>query len=126
MNKRIPTKFPSPETQRVFNEAITKIFPLSFESWTADRIAVNTGRDFQLDMGSSSKINFLSYLIAAHQKIQKIDTSSTKNSPSKSRKNRFSSAILNNVSVKQYFVQIDDIKIPKIPIMVNYNKFYMK
>ena len=35
-----PTMFPSPETQRMFNEAFTKNFSLSFESWTVDRKTV--------------------------------------------------------------------------------------
>ena len=52
-----PTILPSPETQRYFNEAITKNLTFSLGTWTTDRRAVNTGKEFELDISSSSKIN---------------------------------------------------------------------
>ena len=59
---------PSAETQRIFNESITKSFTLSFESWTTYRRAVNPGKEFRLDIRPSSHINTPIYSIAAHQK----------------------------------------------------------
>ena len=42
----IPTIVPSPETQMMYDEALTKSFTLSFESWTTDSKPINTGKDF--------------------------------------------------------------------------------
>ena len=41
---------PSPETQVYFNEAISKAFTLSFESWTTDRKPVDTAGKLQIDI----------------------------------------------------------------------------
>ena len=69
----IPQIIPSPETQVIFNEAISQTFTLSYESWTTDRKPVDTAREFQVDISSASNINSPLYLIAAHQKTQKAD-----------------------------------------------------
>ena len=69
----IPQLIPSPETQVIFNEAISQTFTLSYESWTTDRKPVDTAREFQLDISSASNINSPLYLIAAHQKTQRPD-----------------------------------------------------
>ena len=66
----VPQIIPSPETQNVFNEAISKTFSLSYESWTTDREPVDTAREFQIDISSASNINSPLYLIAAHQKTK--------------------------------------------------------
>ena len=66
----VPQIIPSPETQYIFNEAITKSFTISFEPWTTDRKPVDTAREFQMDISSASNINSPLYLIAAHQKTQ--------------------------------------------------------
>ena len=52
----------------MFNEASKKFFTISFDSWTTDRKPVNTGKSFQLKLGSSADITASSYLIAAHEK----------------------------------------------------------
>ena len=75
LNLCIPTINPSPETQTTFNEIITKSFTLSNEWWATDRKPVNTSREFQLDVGSSSKVQI--NLIATPQKTQRIDPDST-------------------------------------------------
>ena len=46
----IPQLIPSPETQVIFNEAISQNFTLSYESWTTDRKPVDIAREFQLDI----------------------------------------------------------------------------
>ena len=63
INLFIPQIIPSPETQVYFNEAISKTFTLSYESWTTDRKPVDTARDFQIDISSASNINSPLYLI---------------------------------------------------------------
>ena len=59
----VPTYIPSPETQLMFNDSIKNSFSLSFDSWTTDRKIVNTGLEYQLDIGSSANINSPKYLI---------------------------------------------------------------
>ena len=61
----IPQIIPSPETQVIFNEAISKTFTLSYESWTTDRKLFNAAKEFQIDISSASNINSPFYLVAA-------------------------------------------------------------
>ena len=51
----IPQIIPSPETKVIFNEAISKTFTLSYESWTTDRKPVDMAREIQIDISSASK-----------------------------------------------------------------------
>ena len=67
----IPSLVPSAEQQQMFNEAIRENFTLSFDAWVTDRKPVNTGNEYQLDIGSASNINIPLYLIVAHQKTQR-------------------------------------------------------
>ena len=39
-----PAKIPNTETQVFFNEAISKTFTTSYESWTTDRKPIDTAR----------------------------------------------------------------------------------
>ena len=64
----IPSLVPSAEQQQMFNEAIRENFTLSFDAWVTDRKPINTGKEYQLDIGSASNINISLYLIVAHQK----------------------------------------------------------
>ena len=115
----IPQLIPSPETQVIFNEAISQTFTLSYESWTTDRKPVDTAREFQLDISSASNINSPLYLIAAHQKTQRPDPANPANNLSN---NRFNNAIFDHVNVRKYYSEIDGIRYPKNPIMVNYDE----
>ena len=40
----------------MFNDSIKNSFTLSFDSWTTDRKIVNTGLEYQVDIGSSVQI----------------------------------------------------------------------
>ena len=51
----------------MFNERFKNCFTLTFGSWTTDRGTVNTGLDYQLDIGPLSDTNSLKLSIAAHQ-----------------------------------------------------------
>ena len=66
----IPSLVPSPEQQQIFNESIKSSSTLSFHSWVTARQPVNTGNDYQLDIGSAPNINVPLYLITAHGKTQ--------------------------------------------------------
>ena len=81
---------------------------------------VNTGKVFQLDIGSSSDINALLYLLAANQKTQHVDPTRSTSPPAKLPNNGYNYAILVNVNVKQNFVEIDSIRFSKDHVMTNY------
>ena len=64
----IPSLVPSHEQQQLLIESIMQSFTLSFDSWVTDRKPINTGNEYQLDMGSPSIVNNFLFLITAHQK----------------------------------------------------------
>ena len=109
----IPSLVPSAEQQQMFNEAIRENFTLSFDAWVTDRKPVNTGNEYQLDIGSASNINIPLYLIVAHQKTQR-------DNPARPP-NQFNNAIFDHVSVKRYFVEIDGVRYPKDPVETNFS-----
>ena len=107
----------SPETQVIFNEAISKTFTLSYESWTTYRKPVDTAREFQIDISSASNINSPLNLIAAHQKTQRQD-----NAGNILPNNRFINAIFDHTVVRKYYSEIDGVRYPKNLVMVNYEE----
>ena len=64
----VPNFFPSSETQVEFHE-YTKgnSFTLPFAFWTTARRIVNTGLEYQIEKGSTIKVNSPKNTIAAHQ-----------------------------------------------------------
>ena len=104
----IPSLVPSAEQQQMFNEAIRENFDLSFDAWVTDRKPVNTGNEYQLDIGSASNTNIPLYLIVAHQKTQR-------DNPARPI-NQFNNAVFDHVDVKRYFVEIDGVRYPKDPV----------
>ena len=92
-------------------------FTPSVESWTTDRKAVNTSKQVQLDIGSSSIDNGPLYLKAAHQKTQRIDPYSTTNPPANLSNDRFNNAIVDETNVRQNFVENDSMRYTKDLIM---------
>ena len=113
----IPSLVPSAEQQQSFNEAIRESFTLCFDAWVTDRKPVNTGNEYQLDIGSASNIYIPLYLIVAHQKTQR------ENPPRPP--NQFNIAIFDHVDVKRFFVEIDGVRYPIDPVGTNFsdNKF---
>ena len=109
----IPSLVPSAEQQQMFNEAIRENFTLSFDAWVTDRKPVNTGNEYQLDIGSASNINIPLYIIVAHQKTQR-------DNPARPP-NQFNNAVFDNVDVKRYFVEIDGVRYPKDPVETNFS-----
>ena len=114
VNLHLPTKIPNTETQRFFNEAFTKSFTLSFESWTTDRKPVNAGKELQVGIGSASNTSAALYFIAAHQKTQRIDLASTKNPPKKISNSRFNNAFFLELNVKNTLPRSMGLDIRKI------------
>ena len=109
----VPSLVPSAEQQHLFNEAIRENFTLSFDAWVTDRKPVNTGNEYQLDIGSASNINITLYLIVTHQKTQR-------DNPARLR-NQFDNAVFDHVDVKRYFVEIDGVRYPKVPVETNFS-----
>ena len=96
----------------MFNDSIKNSFTLSFDSWTTDRKIVNTGFEYQVDIGSSANINSPKYLIVAHQTAARSGASNKANNIS----------IFDNLDVRKYFVEIDGIRYPKDSVDVNYKQ----
>ena len=109
----IPSLVASAEQQQIFNEAIRASFTLSFDACVTDRKPVNTGNEYQLDIGSASNINFPLDLIVAHQKTQRENPARPPN--------QFKNAVFDHVDVKRYFVEIDGIRYPKDPVETNFS-----
>ena len=105
----IPQIIPSPETQVIFNDDISKFFSLSYESWTTDRKPGDTARELQIDILSASTINSPLCLIAAHQKTQRAELADPANNLSN---NRFNNAIFDHVEVRKYYSERDGIRYP--------------
>ena len=108
----IPSLVPSAEQQQIFNEAIREKFSLSFDAWVTDRKPVNTGNDYQLDIGSASNINIPLYVIATHQQTQR-------DNPARPP-NQFNNAVFDHVRVKRYFVETDGVRYPKDPVEIKF------
>ena len=78
-----------------------------------DRKPVNTGNEYQLDIGSASKINIPSNLLVVHQKTQRKNPARPPN--------QFNNAVFDHVDVKSYFVEIDGVRYPKDPVETNFS-----
>ena len=78
-----------------------------------DRKPVNTGNEYQLDIGSASKINIPSNLLVVHQKTQRENPARPPN--------QFNNAVFDHVDVKRYFVEIDGVRYPKDPVETNFS-----
>ena len=115
----IPQIIASPETQYIVNEAISKTFTLSYESWITDRKPVDTAKEFQIDISSASNIKSPIHLISAHQLTQRPDSADPTINLSR---NRFNNAFFDHVKVRKYYVEIGGVRYPKNPIMINYDE----
>ena len=113
----IASPVPSAEQQQNFNESIREKFTKSFDAWVTDRKPVNTGNEYQLDMGSASDINIPFYLIVVHQKTQR-------DNPARPA-NQFNDATFDHVVVKRCSAEIDSVRYPKDPVETNFpdNKY---
>ena len=108
----VPTFLPDTQTQLMFNDSIKNSFTLSFDSWTTERKIVNTGLEYQVDIGSSANINSSKYLIVAHQTAVRAGASNKANKIS----------IFDNLDVRKYFVERDGVRYPKYSVAVNYTE----
>ena len=104
-----PTLIPDAATQTMFNNSKKDNFKISFDSWTSEKKVVNTGLEYQLDIGSAQNINSPNYLIIAHQSAAGAAGGKLVNN-----------AIFDNLDVRKYFVEIDGIKDLKDAVDADY------
>jgi hypothetical protein len=102
----VPSYIPSPETQANFLKVISNKQPIQlvYQERVTDRRVVNTGLEYQMDIGSSANINAPMYLIYAHQTANR----STSQRP-------LNPAIFDNMNVQETSVNIDTTRYPDVP-----------
>ena len=105
----VPTFIPSTETQLMFNESIQNNFRIIFDEWFTERRVVSDTIT-KIDIGSAQSINSPKYLITAHQ------TAARLNSPKKG----INISRFDNLNVRKYFVEIDNIQYPRDAVLINY------
>ena len=108
LNLFVPSFLPDPETQKTINDYIKKSFTSSFEEWVTDRRVVNTELEYQVDIGSSHKINSPKYAILAHQTSARSE-----------KVNKTNVAIFDKNDVRNYFCDNDGIRYPKDGVIIN-------
>ena len=99
----------------MFKESIKNSVTLFFDSWTTDRKNVNTGFDYELDVGSATNNKSAKYLTAAHQTKARFG-------PVNKAKKIF---IFNNVNVIKYLCEIDQNPHPGNDVDVEYSKKFI-
>ena len=112
----VPVFIPDPETPMMFNGSIKNSFTLTFDSWTTNEKVVKTASDYQLDIGFSSDINSLKYIIAVHQ------TEARTGVPNKTN----NISIFDQLDFREFFVKMNGARCPRDAIEFYYsNKDYL-
>ena len=94
----VPTLIPKTETQFMFNESIQNNYRIFFDDWYTERRVISDTIT-QIDIGSAQQVNSAKYLTCAHQ------TAARLNVPDKEQ----NVSIFDNINVRKYFVEIDNI-----------------
>ena len=105
----VPTLIPNTETQVIFNESLQNNYRIVFDDWYTERRVVSDTIT-QIDIGSAQQVNSPKYLICAHQTAVRL------NVPDKEQ----NLSIFDNINVRKYFVEIDNIRYPRDGILINY------
>ena len=108
--QHVPKFIPDAQTQVLLNDSIRNSFTLSFDSWFTDRKPVDTGLEFQVNIGSAQNVNSPKYLILAHQSLVRIE------SPNKVNKIAF----FVKVDFRNLFVEMDGIRYLEGSVNINY------
>ena len=111
----VPNLIPNVETQVMFNEATENNYEISFDEWHTERRVISDTIT-QLDTGTSQHVNSPKYLIGAHQTRTRADTANK----------NINIAILDNLNLQKYFVEIDSVRHPRDSVLVNYEKDYFE
>ena len=107
--QHVPKLIPDAQTQVLFNDSIRNSFTLSFDSWFTDRKPVDTGLEFQVNIGSAQNVNRPKYLIVAHQSLARIEI------PNKLNKIAF----FDKVDFRNLFVEMDGIRYLEGSVIIN-------
>ena len=107
----VPTLIPNTETQLKFNESLQNNYRIFFDDWFTERRVVSDTIT-QIDISSAQQVNSPKYLIASQQ------TAARLNAPDKGLNiSRF-----DNINVRKYFVEMDNIRYPRDAVLTNYNE----
>ena len=107
----VPSLIPNTETQLMFNESLQNNYRIFFDDWYTERRVI-TDTITQIDIGSAQQVNSPKYLICAHQ------TAARLNAPDKG----INISIFDNINVRKYFVEIDNIRYPRDGVLINYGE----
>ena len=107
----VPTLIPDTETQVMFNESIQNNYRIFSDDWYTERRVVSDTIT-QIDIGSAQQVNSPKYLVCAHQSAARL------NVPDK----ELNVSIFDNINVRKYFVEIDNIRYPRDGVLTNYNE----
>ena len=94
---------PNTQTQVIFNEAVMKNYTITSDSWYTERKISSDGRELQVDIASAQNISSPKYLISAFQTIARTTPNKDSNP-----------AIFDSNHVKNYFVEMDVVRYPKM------------
>ena len=105
----IPNLIPSVETQLMFNEATQNNYNISFDEWYTERRIIS---DLLIEHDIASAQNAIQpkYLICAQR------TNLETTTPDK----KINIAILDNLDLRKYFVEIDGQRYPRDSALINY------
>ena len=107
----VPTIILSPETQANFDKSSNDSFLLSFDSWTTDGQVKDTQLEYQLEIGSTLKIDAPKHWLAADQKDARAAA------PNKAT----NTANVDDLVVGKYFVKHNGVRYPRGFVRVNFN-----
>ena len=107
----IPNLIPSVETQLIFNEATQNSYKISFDEWYTERRIISD-LIIQHDIGSAQQFFHPNYLICAHQ------TNLRKTIHGK----KINLAIIDNMDLREYYVEIDGQQYPRNSVLKNYEE----
>ena len=105
----VPFRIPSNDTQRMFNESIQNNYIFFFDEWYTER-KIATDETFQVDIGQSQAGDSPKCLICAHQLAKRSDPPNKRNNLSS----------FDTFGVREYFVEIDDVRYPRDVVFTNY------
>ena len=100
---------PDAETQIIFNDSINTGVTFSLDSWLTDGRGVETGLEFQLDIGPVLNVYGLKYLKVAHQFLARIGVPNNGNNIS----------VFDNLDVRNSVVEIGGVRYQEDSIRIS-------
>ena len=107
----VPNSVPNVKTQVMFNEATQNNYKISFDEWYTERRVISDTIT-QMGIGTSQHVNSPKNLIGAHQTRTRADTANKNNNI----------AIFDNLSLQNFYVEIDSVRYPRDSVLVNYEQ----